>query len=136
MIYFLSTKTSAEIMSKFEHFNAWVKVQGYHIKRFRCDNGTGEYANKTFWNALGKDGIAFEPSPPYPQHKGGVSERMIQTLNSKARAMLLDAALPMTFWAEALNTACYLHQCSLSQCLNNRTPFEVLYGKSPPLQHL
>jgi hypothetical protein len=135
MIYFLSTKTSAEVMSKVEHFNVWVKAQGYHIKCFQYDNGIGEYANKTFWNALGKDSIDFEPSPLYTQHKNGVPQCMIQTINSKARAMLLDVALPVISSAKALNTACYLHQHSLSQSLNNYTPLKVLYGKPPPLQH-
>jgi transposase InsO family protein len=128
-IYFLATKTSAEIIIKFEHYNALVKKQGHRIKRFRCDHGTSEYANKVFWSILGQNGISFKPSPPYTQHKNGVSERMIQTLNTKACSMLNDAGLPMTFWAEALNTACYLHQHSPSPSLQNKTPFEMLYGR-------
>lgn len=80
----LVSMSAQEIIEKFRTYKAWVETQGYPIRRFRCDNGTGEYANASFLNLLMASGIAFEPSPPYTQHKNGVSERMIQTLNSKA----------------------------------------------------
>ena len=81
-------------------------------------------------------GISSEPSPPYTQHKNGVSERMIRTLSTKARSMLLDARLEDVFWAEAVNTATYLHSRSPSSALNGRTPYEVLNSRKPELQHL
>ena len=130
------TKTAEEASSKFEHFKAWVTTQGYKIKRFRCDNGRGEYSNNTFQKLLGDSGISFEPSPPYTQHKNGVSERMIRTLNTKARSMLLDAALPKRFWAEAISTAVYLHRRSPSNSLEGSTPYEMLIGSKPKLHHL
>nr|GEV02752.1 ribonuclease H-like domain-containing protein [Tanacetum cinerariifolium] len=40
------------------------------------------------------------------QHKNGVAERRNKTLIEAARTMLVDAKLPVTFWAEAVNTAC------------------------------
>ena len=135
-VYFLFTKTAEEVSSKFEHFKAWVTTQGYKIKRFRCDNGRGEYSNNTFQKLLGDSGITFEPSPPYTQHKNGVSERMIRTLNTKARSMLLDAALPKRFWAEAISTAVYLHRRSPSNSLEGSTPYEQLTGSKPKLHHL
>ena len=106
----------------------YIKTQfNYTIKRFRCDNRKGEYDNTLFKSILTAGGISFEPSPAYTQHKNGVSERMIQTLKAKARAMLLDAQLPPPFWAEAINTACYLHRRSPSRSLGNKTPYEVLH---------
>ena len=93
-VYFLLTKSAEEVSSKLLHFKAWVTAQGYKIRRFRSDNGRGEYSNKTFQKILGDSGISFEPAPPYTQHKNGVSEHMIRTLNTKARSMLLDAGLP------------------------------------------
>jgi len=83
-VYFLITKTAEEISAKFQHYQAWVETQGFHIKRFRSDNGSGEYSNSVFLGLLGEKGITFEPSPPYTQHKNGTAERMIQTLNAKA----------------------------------------------------
>jgi len=62
-VYFLITKTAEEISAKFQHYQAWVEMQGFHIKRFRSDNGSGEYNNLIFPGLLGEKGITFEPSP-------------------------------------------------------------------------
>jgi len=97
-IYFLITKTAEEISAKFRHYHAWVETQGFQIKRFRSGNGSGEYSNSVFLGLLGEKGITFEPSPPYTQHKNGTVERMIRTLNTKARSMMWDANVPIKFW--------------------------------------
>ena len=76
-VYFLITKTAEAISAKFQHYQAWVETQGFHIKCFRSDNGSGEYNNFIFLRLLGEKGITFEPSPPYTQHKNGMAERMI-----------------------------------------------------------
>ncbi|GJZ02090.1 putative ribonuclease H-like domain-containing protein [Tanacetum coccineum] len=46
--------------------------------------------------------------------QNGVAERRNRTLIEAARTMLADSKLPTTFWAEAVNTACYVQ---------NRVPF-------------
>jgi hypothetical protein len=136
-VYPLIGKTAAEITAKFQHFKAWVETQGRRIKRFRCDNGRGEYNNALFLEILASSGITYEPAPPYTQHKNGVAERMIRTLNTKARAMLLDAGLPMTFWGEAIKTACYLHhRTPTSSLIDFKSPYELLHGVKPRLHHL
>jgi hypothetical protein len=106
---------------------AAVETQGYRVKRFRCDNGTGEYA---FLDILVKSGISFEPSPP---HKNGVAERMIRTLDTKARSMML---VPMKFWGEAIRTACYLHRISHTTSLDHKSPYEMPTGSKPKIYHL
>ncbi|GJZ96580.1 ribonuclease H-like domain-containing protein [Tanacetum coccineum] len=40
--------------------------------------------------------------------QNGVAERRNRTLIEAARTMLADSKLPTTFWAEAVNTACYV----------------------------
>ena len=109
----------------------------WSIARFRCDNGRGEYDNRLFRGILRVSGISFEPAPPYTQHKNGRSERMIQTLVTKARSMLIDAKLPTAMWAEAISTPAYLHECSPSRPLLHKTPYEMLnQGKKPVIHHL
>jgi len=83
-VYFLITKNTEEILAKFQHYQAWVETQGFHIKHFRSDNGSGEYNNSIFLGLLGEKGITFELSPLYTQHKNRTAERIIRTLNAKA----------------------------------------------------
>jgi len=126
-VYFLITKTAEEISAKFQHYQAWVEIQGFHIKRFCSHNGSGEYNNSIFQGLLGEKGITFEPTPPYTQHMNRTAERMIRTLNAKARSMMLDANVPIIFWPEAIRTACYLHRRSpTSGLMDNRSPYEAL----------
>jgi len=136
-VYFLITKTGEEISAKLQHYQAWVETHGFHIKCFRSDNGSGEYNNSIFLGLLGEKGITFEPSPPYTQHKNGTAERMIRTLNAKARSMMLDENVPIIFWPEAIRTECYLHRKSPTSSLaDNWSPYEVLYGTIPKIRHL
>jgi transposase InsO family protein len=136
-VYFLRSKSAEEIMAKFKIFHAWVKTQGYVIKRFRCDNGRGEFNNTAFTDALGLLGINYEPAPPYTQHMNGTAERMIRTLNAKGRCMMLDAELPMRFWAESIKTACYIHRRTPTSSLpKNISPHEALFGVKPAVHHL
>jgi hypothetical protein len=61
---------------------------------------------------------------------------MIRTLNTKARCMMLDAKLPMKFWAESIRTATYLHQRTPTAACSHKSPYEVLFGEKPWLDHL
>jgi len=138
-VYFVRSKESIEMTSVFQEFLARMEkaYPDWPIARFRCDNGRGEYDNRLFRGILRVSGISFEPAPPYTQHKNGKSERMIQTLVTKARTMLIDAKLPTAMWAEAISTAAYLHERSPSRPLQHRTPYEMLnQGKKPAFHHL
>ena len=54
----------------------------------------------------------------------------------KARSMLLEADLPESFWAEAVNTAVYLHNKRPTRSLEGKTPYEAWNGVKPDLSHL
>ncbi|GJU97643.1 putative reverse transcriptase domain-containing protein [Tanacetum coccineum] len=55
----------------------------------------------------GEKDIKQEFSNARTPQQNGVAERMNRTLIEAARTMLDDSPLPHTFWAEAVNTACY-----------------------------
>jgi len=65
----------------------------------------------------------------------GVSERMVRTINSKARAMLIAAEVPFRFWAEAVACAVYIHRRTPQQGLGWKSPVQILTGKKPPFEH-
>nr|GEZ69015.1 hypothetical protein [Tanacetum cinerariifolium] len=62
--------------------------------------------------------------------QNGVAERRNRTLIEAARTMLADAKLPVTFWAEAVNTACYVQNKVLVNKSHNKTPYELFNGRS------
>nr|GEV76161.1 putative reverse transcriptase domain-containing protein [Tanacetum cinerariifolium] len=57
-----------------------------------------------------------------------VAERKNKTLIEAAITMLVDSFLPTTFWAEAVNTACYVLDRVLVTKPQNKTPYELLTG--------
>ncbi|GJZ91440.1 putative ribonuclease H-like domain-containing protein, partial [Tanacetum coccineum] len=58
------------------------------------------------------------------------------TLIEAARTMLADSKLPTTFWAEAVNTACYVQNRVLVVKPHNKTPYELFHGRTPTLSFM
>nr|GEV28341.1 ATP phosphoribosyltransferase 1, chloroplastic [Tanacetum cinerariifolium] len=56
---------------------------------------------------------------------------LYETLIEAARTMLADLLLPIPFWAEAVNTACYVQNRVLVTKPHNKTPYELLLGRTP-----
>eukprot|EP00253_Pinus_taeda_P001763 PITA_01763 len=54
----------------------------------------------------------------------------------RARSMLSGVGLGHEFWAEVVETTCYLVNRSPSSVLEDKTPQEVWIGKKPSLSHL
>nr|GEZ34544.1 putative ribonuclease H-like domain-containing protein [Tanacetum cinerariifolium] len=50
--------------------------------------------------------------------------------------MLADSLLPTIFWAEAVNTACYVHNRVLVTKPHNKTPYKLLIGRSPNIDFI
>nr|GFA45876.1 hypothetical protein [Tanacetum cinerariifolium] len=65
--------------------------------------------------------------------QNGIAERKNRTLIEAARTMLTDSLLPIPFWAEAVNTACYVQNWVLVTKPQNKTLYEVLHGRPPSI---
>nr|GEZ89352.1 hypothetical protein [Tanacetum cinerariifolium] len=76
------------------------------VKIIRCDNET-EFKNSDLNQLCGLKGIKREFSVPMTPQQNGIAERKNKTLIKAARTLLADSLLPIPFWAEAVNTACY-----------------------------
>ncbi|GJW25008.1 putative ribonuclease H-like domain-containing protein [Tanacetum coccineum] len=50
--------------------------------------------------------------------------------------MLANSKLPTTFWAEAVNTACYVQNRVLVVKPHNKTPYELFHGRMPTLSFM
>ncbi|GJS78941.1 putative ribonuclease H-like domain-containing protein [Tanacetum coccineum] len=68
--------------------------------------------------------------------QNGVAERKNRTLIEAARTMLADSLLPIQFWAEAVNTACYVLNRVLVTKPQMKTPYEILMGRSPNISFM
>ncbi|GJV08521.1 zinc finger, CCHC-type containing protein [Tanacetum coccineum] len=105
------------------------------VKIIRSDNGT-EFKNRGMLEFCGEKGIKQEFSNARTPQQNGVAERMNRTLIEAARTMLADSLLPTTFWAEAVNTACYTFNRVRVTKPQNKTPYELLFGHKPILSYI
>ncbi|GJY64805.1 putative ribonuclease H-like domain-containing protein [Tanacetum coccineum] len=91
----------------------------HKVKTIRCDHGT-EFKNQLMNEFCAKKGIKREYSIARTPQQNGVAERKNRTLIEAARTMLADSLLPIQFWAEAVNTACYVLNRVLPICTRVR----------------
>jgi hypothetical protein len=68
--------------------------------------------------------------------QNGVVERKNHTLVEMIRMMLDEHRTPRRFWAEAINTTCYISNQIFLRSLLNLTPFELRSGRQPSVSHL
>ncbi|GJW48469.1 putative ribonuclease H-like domain-containing protein [Tanacetum coccineum] len=107
-------------------------VRDLRVKVIRCDNGT-EFKNRVMNQFCAMKGIKREFSVARTPQQNGVAERKNRTLIKAARTMLADSKSPTTFWAEAVNTACYVQNTVLVIQPHNKTPYELFLGRKHDL---
>ncbi|GKE39630.1 putative ribonuclease H-like domain-containing protein, partial [Tanacetum coccineum] len=83
-----------------------------------------------------KKGIKMEFSVARTPQQNGVAKRRNSTLIEAARTMLADSKLPTIFWAEAVNTACYVQNRVIIVKPHNKAPYELFRGGTPTLSFL
>jgi transposase InsO family protein len=132
-VYFLKFKSE---VSKF--INEYIKYAENKfekkVKVIRSDNGR-EYITKELQRSLTEMGIKVQYTAPYSAFQNGVAERKNRTLMEAARCMLIDAEMKKKYWAEAVNTACYLQNILPSKAVD-KTPFELWNRRKPDVKHL
>lgn len=101
----------------------------------RSDNAK-EYLSKEFTKFLNKEDIKRQLTVEYSPQQNSVAERANRILVEMARAMLTQADLPLSLWAEAINTAVYIRNRCPTKSLENTTPFEKWTNKKPYLGYL
>ncbi|MGL5996338.1 MAG: DDE-type integrase/transposase/recombinase, partial [Pseudomonas proteolytica] len=125
-----------QVFESFQKFFKYVLNQfGVKIKTLRSDNG-GEYISNPFKKMLDDNGIIHQTSCAYTPQQNGVSERKNRHLLEVARSMMFDRGVPKRFWGDAVMTACYVINRLPTESLGNKSPFEVLNGIKPSINHL
>ncbi|GJW78436.1 putative ribonuclease H-like domain-containing protein [Tanacetum coccineum] len=130
-VFFLATKDETSGILK-SFITGIENLIDQRVKVIRYDNGT-EFKNKEMNLFCERKCINSEFSIARTPQKNGVAERKIRTLIEAARTMLADSKLPTTFWAEAVNIACYVQNRVLVTKPHNKTPYELFLGRKPTL---
>ncbi|GJR70540.1 putative ribonuclease H-like domain-containing protein [Tanacetum coccineum] len=130
-VFFLATKNETSGILK-SFITGVENLIDQRVKVIRCDNGT-EFKNKEMNQFCKRKCIKREFSVARTPQQNRVAERKNRTLIEAAKTMLADSKLPTTFWAEVVNTACYVQNRVLVTKPHNKTPYELFLGRKPAL---
>ena len=106
------------------------------VQIIRSDNALELSKSSTTLEFFTSNGIIHQTSCVQTPQQNGVVERKHKHLREVARALLFQASLPLRFWGDCVLTATHLINRLPTALLQNRTPFELLYGKPPSYTHL
>nr|GEX77688.1 putative ribonuclease H-like domain-containing protein [Tanacetum cinerariifolium] len=133
-VFFLATKDETSTILK--TFITGIENQiNHNVKIIRIDNTT-EFKNHDLNQFCGMKGIKREFSVARTPQQNGVAERKNRTLIEASRTMLSDLLLPIPFWTEAVNIVCYVQNMVLVTKPHNKTPYELLLGRTPSIRFI
>nr|GEZ16977.1 putative ribonuclease H-like domain-containing protein [Tanacetum cinerariifolium] len=128
-VFFLAKKD--ETCGILKDFITGIENQLNHkVKIIRCGNRT-EFKNYEINQFCRIKGIKREFSNSRTPKQNGVVERKNRIFIEAAGTTLADSLLPIPYWAEAVNTACYVQNRVLAAKPHNKTPYELLIGRAP-----
>jgi hypothetical protein len=104
------------------------------IKKMRSDNGS-EFKNTRIDELCDEYGIRHQFSAKYTPQSNGLVERKNRTLIDMARSMLSEYNISHYFWAEAINTACFYNNRLYCHQFLEKTPYEILNGRTPNIAY-
>jgi transposase InsO family protein len=113
----------SDVLATLISFHAYVATQfQLPILCFQTDNGK-EFDNHACRSFLRTQGIQLRLTCPYTSPQNGRAERVLRTLNDMVRTLLVDVALPLSFWPDALATATFLLNRRPCRTRNSASPF-------------
>jgi len=101
----------------------------------KTDHG-GEFQNERFEKFCEKFGIQHNFSALRTPQQNEVVERKNRVLEEIARTLLNETNLPKYFWADAVNTVCYVLNKVLIRHILKKTLNELFKGRKPNIYHL
>ncbi|KAA0065523.1 gag-pol polyprotein [Cucumis melo var. makuwa] len=94
-----------------------------------------KFENEDLNNLCEMEEIHHEYSASLTPQQNGVVERKNITLQEMARVMIHAKALPLHFFAEAVNTACHIHNRITIQFGTTVTLYELWKGRKPNVKY-
>ena len=133
MVYFIKRKS--EVLEKFKELVNYANNSRKKLNILRSDN-RGEYCSMEFNSFLKEKGITHQTTIPHNSAPNGVAEQMNRMLLESTCAMMSHADIPDKFWAEAVNTATYVRNQSLTTAVKEVTKFECFCNCKPDVSNL
>ncbi|MDL1267427.1 transposase, partial [Yersinia pestis] len=135
MTWVLFLKHKHQALDRFKVFKAQVEnMLGKRIKILRSDRG-GEFTSEEFTNYCEHHGIQRQYSAPRTPQQNGVVERKNRTVQEMARTMLTESKLADKYWKEAIHTAVYIQNRCLIRPHEDKTPYELWFGRKATVKH-
>ena len=107
----------SDAFEAFKHFKNLAETEKrMKIKTLKLDRG-GEFTSDEFSKYCLEHGIKRQLTAPYSPQQNGIVERKTMTMVSMVRAMLKAKDLPRELWGEAVSTAVYISNRSLTKSL-------------------
>ncbi|KAJ9546733.1 LOW QUALITY PROTEIN: hypothetical protein OSB04_019276 [Centaurea solstitialis] len=132
-VFFLRAKSETpQLIIAFIH--RMEKYNQITVRSIRSDHGT-EFKNSVLDEFLISKGISQNFSSVRTPQQNEIVERRNRMLIEAARSMLIEARLPIQFWAEAVNTACYTQNRLLIVKRFKKTTYELFRGRKPNIEY-
>ena len=129
-------KYKSDAISILKNFIAYSSTQfQLNIKTVRCDNAK-ELTEGAILQYYFTQGIVLQKTCAATPQQNGIVERKHRHLLETTRALFFQSKLPISYWNECVLTATHLINRTPLKSINNISPYEKLYGKSPSLHHL
>jgi hypothetical protein len=104
--------------------------KGYAINNVRSDRGR-EFDNQDIELYCDQNGFGHNFSAPRTPQQNSVVESKNRSFQEMSRTMLNEHNLPQYFWAEGVNTACYVINRTIIRNTLNKTPYELWKYRKP-----
>lgn len=135
-VWIFLLKNKSDVFDNFEIFYNLLSNQfDKKVKIVRSDNGT-EFVNGKFQKNFKNNGIIHQTTCAYTPQQNGVAERKHRHLLNVARSLLFHSGVPLKYWGDVVLSAAYLVNRTPSSVLKGKSPFELIYGKTPSFEHL
>nr|GFB91283.1 integrase, catalytic region, zinc finger, CCHC-type, peptidase aspartic, catalytic [Tanacetum cinerariifolium] len=105
------------------------------VINIRTDNDT-EFKNQVLKEYFDTVGISHQMSSVRTPQQNKVVKRRNRTLVEAARTMLIFSRAPLFLWAEAIATACFTQNRSIIHRRFNKTPYELINGRTSDISFL
>jgi transposase InsO family protein len=102
--------------------------------RESCDNGS-KFKNTRIDELCDDFGIRHQFSAKDTPQSNSLIDRKNRTLIDMARSMLSEYNVSESFWAKAINTACYYINRLYCHPLKEKTSYKLLNGRKPNIAY-